>query len=84
MSEPFRHTLFRLTLRDDHLSQDELLTLLEESGMQIDRDYGVVPLNKEQSQLLVRGIANEQVLSIIGNRIAIEVFEDLTIGPMKK
>jgi hypothetical protein len=59
-----------------------LIASVEAKGVQVDRGYGAVPIDRSKSRFAVRGTAGADVLDKISHDPSIEIFADPGVSEM--
>jgi hypothetical protein len=81
--QPLKRYIFIIT-RHPGMPNDleSLIAAVEAKGVQVDRGYGAVPIDRIKSRFSIRGTADADVLDKISRDSSIEIFTDPGVGEM--
>ncbi len=72
-----------MQIRSDGLAEAErMVNELSERGVQIDDEYGLVPLDQTRHLHLARGIVPPEAMPAIDQDARVELLPDLDVGPV--
>ena len=80
-SSPRRSFIIQIDGRPAPLAMSDVLRLLRETGVEVDTEYGPIPVNPALGRFVVRGLADEAARERAEAIPGVRLFADPRIGP---
>ena len=65
-------------------SDEQVLDAFHESGVQVDSQFGLVPIDNSGERKVLRGESTDSINEILKEKYDVDAFVDVSVGPLVK